>query len=352
MLYSDATRAIRFLSIVILLFGSPDSGWANGDTLEFTKASADTTLNDSTARRFGFVTLSTNLANFIVVLDEVYSSPIYAVNNDTLRVPVGKHRILITSDRTLDYESDHEISPDTIVSISIGFDTSRSTTQLRRLSSYARIVRKGTLEVVTDEDSDILLNREFMGRGYAIIDAPAGPHLLVTRHPGLGEKEQTVIAKKNRLARIELYNRPTKMFMLTSCLVPGLNQFHKNENVKGVAILLLSAGSLGAGYAYGNVFKEKNDAYSKSLDAYEKATTETDAARLGSEVSDRYDAVLKTSRIRNGFFLIAAAVFVYNVIDAFSEPEYGYRKPREIPFAVSWESGDQFRLSLAITSPF
>lgn len=90
--------------------------------------------------------------------------------------------------------------------------------------------------------------------------------------------------------------------VLKSAIVSGWGQMYKQNTNKGITILSLQVASIAGGIIFNNL---SNNYYNKALNERDNATRESYQDRSTS-----------FSNVRNGCFIAAGAIYVFNIVDA------------------------------------
>jgi hypothetical protein len=269
----------------------------------------------------------TNLDSFYVFIDSDFRQYRKIFKNDSLQLPVGPRKITVVSEFSSDFELVVEIfaGKTTVHRLTVG--KTRERNFLLSRSSYPRISWGANLLIYTDEDSDILINGKWVGRGAVKIDTVAGSYNIVARHEFAGSTSRTVFVRANRLALLEMYNKPQKGVSRGLSLMPGFSQFYQGKKVKGAMFFGLTLTGVILANKFQNSFEENNFDYENLVRTYQGVDNETDALRVGDQLQKSYDDSRRNARLRDTFLIAAAVVYLGNFIDAWVKgPKSGYRE--------------------------
>lgn len=121
-----------------------------------------------------------------------------------------------------------------------------------------------------------------------------------------------------------------------SAIIPGWGQMYKKSYIKGSAILIVEAAAITTAVIF-------NNRYNSYIDK-SKATTNADAIRFYQNKANN------AKNFRNGFFAGAAAVYVYNIVDAIAaKGKLRYLKPKghTLSFSPYFSPDNSYGISMA-----
>lgn len=300
----------------------------------------------------GYLHLTVNLDSVFVYLDDDYHTYWLVDSVAVLEMPARQVKVTLASSRSYDHEFYQQITPGDTATYSINLGTRINRKAFRRFSSYPVLLNNATLIVLTDEDSEILIDGQSVGWGLIKKDLEPGTYTVETRHPRAGDKKQQVRIAPNRprLGIIELYNRPAKGRSRVLGVMPGFSQFYKGQSIKGVLFLGATLAGAGAAYLKHQSYVDENDVYESMLDQYVAASSEAAALQAGDAAEAQYDLVKKEADTRDVLIGATLGLYLINMIDAWIAPGSGFRsKPTGVDYfvgPVTTPTGSGVRLAL------
>ena len=124
-----------------------------------------------------------------------------------------------------------------------------------------------------------------------------------------------------------------------SAIIPGWGQMYKKQYAKGIAILAVEA----AAVYVACVAENQRSSYMGKI----KATTDPDAIKFYQNKAN------ESKNLRNGLFIGAAAVYVYNLVDAIAaKGRTKYKNPQKPRFAFAPIVTPQNEFGLALNLTF
>ncbi len=124
-----------------------------------------------------------------------------------------------------------------------------------------------------------------------------------------------------------------------SAIIPGWGQMYKKQYAKGIAILAVEA----AAVSVACVAENQRSSYMGKI----KATTDPDAIKFYQNKAN------ESKNLRNGLFIGAAAVYVYNLVDAIAaKGRTKYKNPQKPRFAFAPKVTPQNEFGVALNLTF
>lgn len=310
--------------IVLLLIGVPLLSAKTSDTYTNTK------LSKSITTHYGSVTI--NLSNYsdslYVILKKNFNSALHIRNKGTIRLPVGKYSITIVAKYVQNITIPVKIKRGQHINIKIPLSVKLSRKEYLKNSSYPVLHKGINVEILTDVDSRVIINGSTYGYGITRLMLKKGKYQIITRQPEVGCSIREVIIKANppHFHELIMYNSPSVWTVRTAAFIPGGAQFLKKDMTKAKVLFASITIGIIAGLHYNNLFKKRKSAYETSLYKYINSTTESEALRLGNLTEELNNKAKKTQRVRNIVVGSVAALYLYNVLDAWlNTPKGGYR---------------------------
>ena len=286
--------------------------------------------------RYGYLTIESTVSfsnDIYIVIDDHYESYQKVRLPYSTQLPVGERKITIIAENYDDYTFTVLITEDETSKRRVKFSRTNSPYQKYLYSSYFWIESGLNTIVYTDDDSDILINGKWAGRGMVITDLPVGTHKIITENQIAGNSERKIIIRTKKLNKLIMYNRPDKTRAQWLSLFPGASQYYKGQKLKGHVFLGLTAISLGLAINYQVAYITNNNNYEEYKRLYQQVSDPDDAQYYGSRAQYYDDAAKEDARLRDIFLFSAIGIYVVNIVEAlWSEPDGGYRENKKIDF--------------------
>lgn len=282
---------------------------------------------------YGYLKIRANIDSLYVVINEDFINYHVVSRADSIKLPVGEHKVRLISNKIYDFNDEVLIEKDYTYTMAINFDFEINPLSLRRLSSFPRIAWGGNLLVYTDTDSDIHINGVHMGTGFASINLEEGSYVLSTSNNMAGSSSRLIYLENSRLSVQRLYNKPDKFTSRALSIAPGFSQVYKNEIPKGIIIAVLTGSAGIAGFNYLNSYNKTNGKYLDAIENYNNAVLESDVYFYGNLAESLRSTAVDHAKRRDVFLTLAAIFYAYNLWDAWRSPKSGYRiRDRSDPF--------------------
>lgn len=213
------------------------------------------------------------------------------------------------------------------------------------------------LMIVSDDDSEININGEYLGLGAVKLNYRTGPVDVLINNPSTGEHSYsgkiTNLSMEKAIV-IDAYTKPVKSLSQVLGILPGLSQWYKGQRLKSA---LISGGFL----AIGGITMERNAQYSRELTEfrrierlYNRADTGAEALELGNQLEHQQTITKRFDNQRRVFLGLTSIAYIFNLYDAFfNEPKSGFRKKTDIEFYFQQNSiSDQPFTSMTLKYAF
>ena len=107
---------------------------------------------------------------------------------------------------------------------------------------------------------------------------------------------------------------------LKRSFVPGWGQFYQEKTLRGWLYPLLFAGAAAGSYLYYEKYNDDLDAYNLAAENYRNAFDEDEILYYRKQMDEAYDTAVNTKNIRNGFYISAAVIYLWNIADVLLLP--------------------------------
>ncbi len=213
------------------------------------------------------------------------------------------------------------------------------------------------LIIVSDDDSEININGEYLGLGAVKLNYRTGPVDVLINNPSTGKQSYSgniTNLPAEKAIVINAYTKPVKSLSQVLGILPGLSQWYKRQRLKSA---LISGGFL----ALGGITMERNAQYNREISEfnrikrlYNRADTEERALEFGMQLENQHSITKRVDNQRIVFLGLTSIVYMYNLYDAlFNEPKSGFRKKTDIGFYFQQNSiSDQPFTSMTLKYAF
>lgn len=263
-------------------------------------------LNLSKAQSFGYFKFDINVDSVYLVIDKNYLDIKKIVTGDSIQLTTGFHNLEFYHPFSKKAETNLVVYKDSVRVIWFNFTNQELSRESISNNLAAMDHFDSNFMIITDDDSDIFFNEEYVGTGFATFNDYSSRQLITIQNPNYKlvvvnhEKEQGINL-------IETYLRPSKQRSIELCFFPGASQWYKGEYFKSA---IFAIGTTASVYGLSNAYYKKT---------YKRMDYET------------YDSV------QNVFTISAIILYGYNIVDAvFSVPKGGFQQtPKPFNFYIS-----------------
>lgn len=300
---------------------------------------------------YGYLKIeSVEPSTFYVVVNGVYENAYRFEGRDSLRLETGIVELKVLKPFHRDINLLTRIEPGKTKSVAIQFNRF-ATDNLKTFSSYPRIYYNARHVVVTDFDSEILINGESAGHGFATIDEGFGKYRAdITIVPaGSGKQRSKTINLEDGadFNSHELFIRPSKVRTRLYSFLPGASQLYKKERLKGYSIIFSTLALAGGVYLFDSEMNRHDRLLQETQIEYNAASTQLRALELGNGLDHHSSRINRNYRLRNTAVAALSAVYLYSFIDGFFRTNDGYRRGLTIdPYLDFGEQSATISMSL------
>jgi hypothetical protein len=290
-------------------------------------------------KNHGYLKFDMNVESALLVVDFDYNNRQNIANGDSVLLLSGTHIIDVSvADRgALSYRL--LVHPDSTRTITFRFSDNKTNIGTLRRNYAAQDQFNANVFIITDEESEVYYEGNYLGTGIAPFDAPFKKQKVTVRHPDLGSKSFTIEARD--FSKVyELYRKPDRATSNFLSFIPGASQYYKHQHLKAGALFAGSSILLIASSKSSKIYKREKNHFNDLLQQYNNTTDEEEAFRLGNLTENQQDVVTKADNRRR--FLIGASVLVYafNIYDALtSKPASGFKEDLPLDIYLSRELG-------------
>lgn len=192
------------------------------------------------------------------------------------------------------------------------------------------------LFIISDEDSEIVVDGENLGSGAVKLNYRTGPVDVIISNSKTGKQEfysEITNLPFERAVVIDAYTKPVKSTSRIFGVLPGASQWYKRQRLKSA---LISGGFL----ALGGVTLQRNIQYNQELSEfnriellYNRADIEERALELGNQLDHQHTITRRVDNQRRLFLGLTSLVYMFNLYDSlFDVPKSGFREKTDIEF--------------------
>jgi hypothetical protein len=285
------------------------------------------------------IILHVDLNSYYIIVDRNFEN-YKEINKDSIiTLPVGQHELTIVSKNYVDYSFN--------VNIEEGKTEIHRSSVMREIidknmykeSSYHWVTSKVNVVIYTDDDSELFINGESLGKGSTIKDLPNGKHKIESKNTLAGNSSSIVNINSKQLKTISIYNRPEKSWSQLLSFFPGASQIYKGQTIRGYMYIGLTAACIAMAVKYQVSYVDNNYIYEQYKELY--ASGNNNSAIINGEIvypilenakkaQDYYDLAKKDALTRDVFIYTTVGMYIINILDALLiEPAGGYRQAND-----------------------
>ncbi len=284
------------------------------------EASSNTRAQESEQNpQMGSFTILSNIDEFILLIDDELSSPIYYTAGDTIQVPVGVHNFRGVQEGFHDTQFDAIVSANQVNGKQINFSRPKN---VEPRSSYQTIMTGYNVSIYSEEGAEIFINQEMVGYTQVNVLIAHGEHELFINHPEYGTIFVKIDAAIDNPKDEHHYFNDYRDTPKIARLVPGLGYIIDGKNksafltISGLATLL---------YYQGYASAEANQ-IQKDKDLYMRWNPTT--GPLHDKKLADFDSDIKKFKRRRTFSIIGAGViYAATTYKTLQRPKEGYKTP-------------------------
>jgi len=270
----------------------------------------------------------TDLDSVYVVINDNFNAVFNIASGDTLTLATGTTKVRIIKKYYQDLV--------TTVKIQEG-EIRRLGTQLMPLSgreiekqslrsSYARLFWEANNFILSDPETDLFVNGEYVGTHFAKIDT-VGTFDVTGIHSSGATFTKTFMANAESPFHFhQKHVKPSRATSWSMSILPGGSQFYKKQTLKGFAFTALTLGGAALAYSYESRYQESFEEFGMLNNMYRSTDNPYDAIQLGFEAEKAYNRSVSLSKTRNRILYGTALVYFINIVDGFMAPAIGFRE--------------------------
>jgi len=301
--------------------------------LSFTVASySQEPQNDAEDEKLtGFLRINiVGLDSAYVIINDDFDAALHIASGDTLTFPVGPLNIRIVKPYYVDQLADFTIRDGEV----IGLRSSLVPIQGRRIlfgrSSYPRLFWGGNHFILSDPETDLFMDGEFIGRHYAVVDTTGRFEVTGVHSSGARFTRRFRSDDESYFNSHQRFLQPSRTTSIALSVVPGGSQFYKNQNIKAVSFIAGMLGGTALAFNYDALYRERYDEFNELADRYLESGNVSEAYLLGIEAQRARDDAERYATTRDVFIYGTALLYLVNIVDGFIAPSIGFRDSNRI----------------------
>lgn len=308
--------------------------------------------NDSTS--YGSIKFDLNVDEALLIHNNQFDEARIIKNGETISVKTGRTSIKLSIVQDYLFEEQFVLKKDSFVVISHEFELNPITKEVLQNNYAARYYLNANVLLITDNESEILLEDKKIGSSYSFHDAEIGNQAfkarLLNKNGNVIQTKKTTFLNSNHTFKIvENYIKPIKQRSKFLSVFPGSSQHYKHHDIKSIIIRTGMALTIASTSTYELLYRKNNREYERVLAQYQESTNMNEATTLGNELGQLNSKLQDNARMRNLSLLATISIYGYNILDGlFSKPKYGYREVKPIQFYLDRNESNNLTGTLSI----
>lgn len=299
--------------------------------------------SDDTDYQSSYLKISTNVDSvYVTILENGIENTNHIKkigNKDSMLVEPGFRQFTLSHEKSAESSFERLFSDSTTTVVNHSFLLQTPTLKSLSDNIATEPYYNSNLIIVSDEDSEIMVNGEYQGIGVIKMNMRTGPvDIVISNKFNNNARFSTSVLNTSSEKAIvfDAYAKPEKNKAMLYGFVPGLSQIYKRQKIKGYILsssfVLASYFSLKLNSSYNNEL----DIYNSLEKKYNTTTNEITALTLGNQMEEQYEVVKKNNDQRTALFALTGAIYAYNIFDTlFNTPKGGYRTKTDINLYLS-----------------
>lgn len=279
----------------------------------------------------GDFAIISNVEEFILLLNDDLSSPIYYTVGDTIKVPIGEQSFRAVAEGYHDATFNATIYPDRVTGQQINF-TKPLNVQPR--SSYQTITNGYNVTVYSEEGAEIFINQVLVGYTQVNVLLTEGEQELFINHPEYGTISTKIYATIDESKNVHRYFMDYRSTPKIARFVPGLGYIMDGK--KSSALLTISG--LATLIYYQGYATAKADRLTDDMNLYIRRNLSS--GPIYENRVKQYEADIKQFERRSTVAIIGAGIlYAATTYHTFQRPKGGYKTP---PVELNMQAFNQF----------
>jgi hypothetical protein len=336
----------KFLSVLLLPF-----------LISSVSVSAQFSETDSPdSLSLGRVSFQFNTDSALAIINNKFQNAFTVYPGDTINVETGLTSVKLSVIHDHLYEKVFSLKKDSLISINHDFKNLPLTKGLLNGNHAARKFFNANLLVISDEESEIYLNDQLVGKNFVYLNAPTTKNTIMVQNPEVYQSLfiqniSTISTSDYSFRVVENYIRPQESTSKRLAFFPGFSQAYKYQGTKAILIRIGMGASLLGLTTFEAKYRIDRKEYDNLLDRYNNSISILEVTALGDQLHEKEQSLRTSSRIRNTSLFALAGIYVFNVLDGFfTKPKTGYRNEKPLNFYLSTnhESGVNLNFNLEL----
>lgn len=293
---------------------------------EYSYAQQSDSLHVDEPLKTGYLELNvTDQDSFYVVINNRFSDVFEIASGDSIELEAGRIHFRIVKQYYMDLQRFITIEENKTHSIGTNLIQAQGNTQRSQQSSYPRLFWEGNNFIQSDPNTDLYVNGENAGTGFAIVDTTRRFEVKGV-HPS-GREFSTVFTPVEGMQfnYHERYIKPSRSKARMLSILPGGSQLYKKQTLKALAFSVVTIGGAALAYSYETRYQDSKSTYNQLNNQYKTAGNPREAFILGNEAEEAFDEAASIARTRNRIIYGTALIYIANFVDGFIVPSLGYR---------------------------
>lgn len=279
----------------------------------------------------GFLRINiTNVDSAYVTINDDFGAVLRIASGDTLTLPAGTIHVRIIKQYYMDQTSSFNIKDGETQGFQSELIAIRGREQMSRRSSYPRLFWGGSNFILSDPETELFVNGEYVGTHFAAIDTTGRFEVTGVHASGARFTTRFTAGDESVFHYHQKHLQPSRTTSRALSFIPGGSQFHKKQNLKAVSIIAGILGGSALAYSYDSRFQQSYDEFNELVDQYREASNPSAALRLRVETQNALDDANQYSSTRDWFIYGTAALYFINIVDGFIAPSIGFRDKSRI----------------------
>ncbi|MCP9290476.1 PEGA domain-containing protein [Gracilimonas sediminicola] len=254
------------------------------------------------------------------MVDKKFENPHLIKRGDSVRINPGKSHITVVW-RTI---NDHSFTINAKPGETVGRQIVHTFPPYPK-TSYKAIIGEPNLTIITDPNSSIYFDGEYVGEHIAKVVALTGKHKLVIKHPEFGSLTKRIDTKIYEQTHIERYNKSPSDLSFATQLLPGAAYVSKKQNYRaGVTYGLLAGLSIQL-FRQQKAYTNKKNEFSNWKQLYNRSQTTEELIEYREKAEKAQRNLDKISEKFNAYLLGLGAVYIISTLDGIRKPRQGYK---------------------------
>ncbi|MFV1884255.1 MAG: hypothetical protein ACMZ7B_07200 [Balneola sp.] len=265
--------------------------------------------------------ISTNLENFYLVVDDDFKNSFYLTSGDSILLPVGRHELRIVWRNINDFTTSVTIvdSRTTSRRIVLSSFMTRPTA-----SSYQILENQQNVNVVTDAESEIFLDGDYVGTEYTELFLNPGKYKIHIIHPVHGSLKRTLKIDPQKYISVARFNENPNPLPFGKKLIPGYsylsNKQYKKAALTYSGLILLT----GAALLSNSDYNRKNNLFQSLNREYLTSNNSQRVVALREEIQGTLNEMDELNTRITAFTLGAVTWYALTTLDGLRKPKDGY----------------------------